>query len=247
MVQTPIRTQTLYPDSDGQPMAENTKQYEWIVRLVENLKRLLEDQTAFVAGDLLWYPSQVEPGEQPPRQAPDAMVVLGRPAGHRGSYKQWDEAGIAPQVVFEIISPGNTMGEMFNKQVFYTQHGVLEMYFYDPNSYEFWGLVRETPQDVPTPVLRLNLPWVSPLLGIRFEMFADGLAVFYPNGEPFKTLTELAKERDLARVERDQTAIERNQAQAQRDQATLERDTAQTKLERAIARMRAAGLDPNDL
>ena len=56
MVQTPIATNVLYPDSDGKPMAENTIQYRWIVRLVTNLKRLLKDDVAFVAGDLLWYP-----------------------------------------------------------------------------------------------------------------------------------------------------------------------------------------------
>ena len=36
-----------------------------------------------------------------------AMVVFGRPKGYRGSYRQWEEGGIAPQVVFEILSPGN--------------------------------------------------------------------------------------------------------------------------------------------
>jgi len=78
MVQTPIDPQVLYPDSDGKPMADNTIQYRWIVRLVTTLKRLLQDQTAFLAGDLLGYP---EPVNVPPApaQAPDAMVVLGRP------------------------------------------------------------------------------------------------------------------------------------------------------------------------
>ncbi len=32
------------------------------------------------------------------------MVVFGRPKGDRGSYKQWLENQIAPQVVFEILS-----------------------------------------------------------------------------------------------------------------------------------------------
>lgn len=54
VLHTPPSEQTLYPDSDGQPMAENTLQYEWIVRPVTNLRRLLKDRTAFVAGDLLW-------------------------------------------------------------------------------------------------------------------------------------------------------------------------------------------------
>ena len=118
MVQAPIEPQVLYPDSDGKPMAENTIQYQWIVRLVSNLRHLLKDQVAFVAGDLFWYPEQVD--EPPaPSQAPDAMVVLGRPQGDRGSYKQWQEENIAPQVVFEILSPSNSAREMLNKQAFY--------------------------------------------------------------------------------------------------------------------------------
>ncbi len=123
MVQTPISSEHLYPDSDGQPMAENTLQYCWIVRLVTNLKQLLKDEMAFVAGDLLWYPVPVE---RPPApcQAPDAMVVLGRPDGDRGSYKQWEEDNIAPQVVFEILSPSNTMSEMAAKQQFYRKFWV---------------------------------------------------------------------------------------------------------------------------
>lgn len=138
MVQSPSVPQVLYPDSDGQPMAENTLQYRWIVRLVSNLKRLLKDQIAFVAGDLLWYPMPVEVPPAP-SQAPDAMVVLGRPQGDRGSYKQWEEDNIAPQVVFEILSPSNSAREMLAKQAFYGQYGVLEMYFYDPESWDFWG------------------------------------------------------------------------------------------------------------
>ena len=35
------------------------------------------------------------------------MVVFGRPKGRRGSYRQWEEDNIPPQVVFEILSPGN--------------------------------------------------------------------------------------------------------------------------------------------
>ncbi len=29
-----------YPDSDGKPMADNTEQYEWIVKIKENLEIL---------------------------------------------------------------------------------------------------------------------------------------------------------------------------------------------------------------
>lgn len=212
MVQTPLTPSTLYPDSDGKPMADNTEQYQWIVMLVENLKRLLKDEIAFVAGDLLWYPVEVQavpgqPSPKVPRQAPDAMVVLGRPDGYRGSYQQWKEEGIAPQVVFEILSPSNTHVEMAEKQRFYQKYGVKEMYFYDPQRQNFWGLTRA--ENNWNWVTELNLPWVSPLLKIRFEMFEDGLAVFYPDGEPFKTLEQFAQERDQAKAERDEAQMER--------------------------------------
>jgi Uma2 family endonuclease len=74
----------------------------------------------FVAGDLLWYPVE---GNNKIRNAPDVMVAFGRPKGDRGSYMQWKEENIAPQVVFEILSPGNTLTEMNKKQVFYDRYG----------------------------------------------------------------------------------------------------------------------------
>ncbi len=230
----------LYPDSDGQPMAENTEQYLWIVRLVSNLRILLKDQTAFVAGDLFWYPVEVkEAGVKPPSQAPDVLVALGRPAGYRGSYKQWEEDGIAPQVVFEIISPSNSVPEFAKKQTFYEQYGVLEMYVYDPESYEFWGFVRETRAASFQLITSLTLPWVSPLLGIRFELFEDGLSVFHPSGEIFKDPEEWEAERTLIREERDA-------AQAERDAAQAERDAAQAERDRAWAKLQELGIDPSE-
>jgi Uma2 family endonuclease len=122
-------------------MADNTLQYRWIVRLVSNFKHLFRGQTVFVAGDLLWYPQQVTTPPAP-SQAPDAMVVFGRSDGDRRSYKQWEEDNVAPQVVFEILSASNSASEMLRKQKFDRQHGILEMFFYHPESYEFLGMVR---------------------------------------------------------------------------------------------------------
>jgi hypothetical protein len=46
--------------------------------------------------------------------------------------------------------------------------------------------------------MRMDFPWISPTLGIRFEMFEDGLAIFHPNGERFKDPSEFIEERDRA-------------------------------------------------
>src|SRR6266545_225356 len=100
----------VYPDSDGQPMSDNTLQFQWIVTIQGGLDALFADRPdVFVAGDLLWYPVEGEPSI---RAAPDALVAFDRPKGYRGSYRQWEEGNVPPQVVFEVLSPGNRVPEM---------------------------------------------------------------------------------------------------------------------------------------
>ncbi|HWE01881.1 MAG TPA: Uma2 family endonuclease [Tepidisphaeraceae bacterium] len=107
----------VYPDSDVKPMAENTLQYDWVVKITGGTRRVFaDDQKVFVAGDLFWYPVEGRPDI---RVAPNTLVVFGRPPGHRGSYRQWEEEGIPPQVVFEVLSPSNRFGEMSAKFDFY--------------------------------------------------------------------------------------------------------------------------------
>lgn len=120
------QSEVMYPDSDGKPIADNTKQFRWIVTIKENLEWLFADNSSvFVAGDLLWYPVE---GDNRICTAPDVMVVFGIPKGDRGSYRQWEENNIAPQVVFEILSLGNTRVETNRKLLFYDRFGVEEYY-----------------------------------------------------------------------------------------------------------------------
>ena len=74
---TRTKSKIHYPDSDGQPMADNTVQFRWIQTLQGGLDALFRDDSrVFVAGDLLWYPVE---GNNTLRVAPDVMVVFGRP------------------------------------------------------------------------------------------------------------------------------------------------------------------------
>ena len=72
------------------------------------------------------------------------------------------------------------------------------MFFYDPESYEFLGMVRSTQSQEFEAITHLNFPWTSPMLGVRFEMFADGLVLFYPTGETFNDPDIILEERDRA-------------------------------------------------
>ena len=136
-----VQQETLYPDDNGEPMSDNTLQFRWIVTLQGGLDALFRaDPNVFVAGDLLWYPVE---GQPKVRAAPDAMVVIGRPKGYRGSYMQWLEGGVAPQVVVEVLSPNNRPAEMAAKKDFYEKYGVEEYYVYDPDRVTLAGYLRD--------------------------------------------------------------------------------------------------------
>jgi Uma2 family endonuclease len=179
-----------YPDSDGKPMADNTKQFRWIQTIEGNLEALFhDDPNVFVAGDNLWYPVEGFPDI---RQAPDIYVVFGRPKGHRGSYQQWLEDNVPLTVIFEILSPSNTVMEMDSKYDFYEEHGAEEYYVYDPDSNRLSGYVRRG--DVFRKVRPID-QHVSPRLGVRFDLTGDELALHGPDGRPFLTFEQLVAAR----------------------------------------------------
>lgn len=220
-------------------MADNTKQFRWITVIHYNLDWLFANQeTVFVAGDLLWYPVE---GNNKLRQAPDVMVAFGVAKGDRGSYMQWKENGIAPQVVFEILSPGNTLTEMNKKQVFYNRYGVEEYYIYDPDRNDLSGWLRGT---AGLDVIEPMAGWVSPRLGIRFESAADTLQLFRPDGTPFSTYAEISQQLAVAQQEAEQ---ERQRAEQEHQRAEQERQRAEQERQRAerlAERLRAMGVDP---
>jgi Uma2 family endonuclease len=225
-----------YPDSDGEPMAENTLQFDWIVKIKEGLEAVFRrDPNVFVAGDLLWYPVEGDPDV---RCAPDAMVAFGRPTGRRGSYKQWEEGNTPPQVVFEVLSPGNRAGKMQSKFEFYERYGVEEYYIYDPDDGFLRGWVRRN--DRLEPVSRME-GFVSPLLGIRFQPGAGpaNLTIFGPDGQPFQMPVELVEDLESAvrraEEERQRADAERAHAHEERQRADAERAHAHEERQRADA------------
>jgi len=196
-----LSSKIIYPDSDGQPMSDNTQQFRWIVLIKENLEVLFADNPdVFVAGDLLWYPVE---GQPKIRIAPDAMVAFGRPKGDRGSYRQWEEDNIVPQVVFEILSPGNRLQEMAKKQQFYDNYGVEEYYIYDPDRNDLHGLRRVGER---LEMIEEMNNWTSPRLGIRFVLTPETLELYRPDNRKFLTTQELERQVEQERSRADRLA-----------------------------------------
>ncbi|NES05650.1 MAG: Uma2 family endonuclease [Okeania sp. SIO2F4] len=220
------------PDSDGQPMADNTIQFRWITVIQYNLAWLFADNSEiFVAGDLFWYPVE---NNNKLRQFPDVMVVFGVAKGDRGYYQQWKENNIAPQVVFEILSPGNTAKEMNRKLLFYDRYGVEEYYLYDPQKNTFTGWLRLEPW---LEIIDEMNGWVSPRLGIKFELTEETLMLYRADGQPF---------RDYIEVEQ-QLEVSESRATAAEEQLLQERqakEIGQERAKRLEELLREAGIDP---
>lgn len=242
-----------YPEYDGEPIAENTTQFDWIALLKWNIDVLFRNREVFVAGDNFIYPIE---GDAKTRLAPDVYVAFGRPKGRRGSYRVWDEGQIFPQVIFEVLSPSNTPGEMEKKKEFYGRHGVEEYYVLQPEEpmyLEGWRRVGDGLQLIPADDA---IDFVSPRLGTHF-VTRDGIVqVFGPDGKLWDTpltmlvdafdLVEKAEARtDEAQERADHFESARDRVQAERDRVQAERDRVQAERDRLAEKLRQLGIDPN--
>jgi Uma2 family endonuclease len=154
------------------------------------------------------------------RTAPDVMIAFGRPKGHRGSYRQWEEGGVAPQFVMEVLSQGNRVGEMTRKGTFYAAHGVEEYVIFDPDKGSLEILVRDGSDwdSVEEPN-----GWRSKLTDVTFFVDGKELIAVSPTGEKFETYVEIRHKLD--------------------GEAKL-RLEAEARIRQLLAQLEAAGLEP---
>lgn len=218
--------QVTYPDSDGKPMSDNTLQWDTIAYLIMVIRHWFSPrQDVFVAGDLLWY---YEEGNNKARIGPDCLVAFGRPPGYRGSYMQWVEGGICPQVVFEVLSPKNTKKEMAAKYELYARLGCLEYYLVDPYKLLVGGFQRAGEHIVP---IADAIGHRSELLGLTLGFREDFFDLVTDDGCSLLRPDEMA-------VVASQSSIEVAAAQAQAESARAQ--AAQFR-----AKLIAAGIDPD--
>jgi Uma2 family endonuclease len=243
-------------------MADNTLQDQWIDRIKGGLDALFrDDPNIFVASNLMWYPVE---GNNRRRLAPDVMVAFGLPKGQRDSYVVHEE-GVSPQVFFEILSPSNRKRVMDFKRKIYELYGVEEYYVFNPYKIKLEVWLREDDAFRPIPEAETS-GWVSPRLGIRFEL-AEDMTIYAPDGRPFLDYAEVARERDESerqaneerrlRAESERKADEeRHRADEERrlrveserkaDEERRRRLESNERAERLAARLRELGIDPDE-
>jgi len=230
-----------YPESDGAPMGENTRQVKWIIALYNGFQALFKDRDdVFLAADLFWYPVKGEPKIV---TAPDVMIAFGRPPGDRRSYQQWKEENVPFHVVFEITSPSNKPAEMKKKFAFYQQYGVEEYYLYDPDENAWEGWLRKESKLLPIAKPRT---YASPRTGISFDFSnPKEMKVLNPDGTPFASYLELIQkhneEMERADLEWKRAEQHKRAAESERTKATIER----TRADALAAKLRELGIDPD--
>ena len=209
-----LRKLAVYPESDGMPMADNSKQFRWIFVIYGNLAVQYRDATdVYVGGNMFWYPVE---GHVEIVQAPDVFVVFGRPKEDRSSYRQWEEGDVPLTVVFEIRSPNNDWVEMDDKLLFYEDYGVEEYYLYDPDRNRLQVYIRRGEL-----LLRVRQVegFISPRLGIRFNLTETELIVSKSNGQRFLSFEELEAAREQAAQQAEQSRQQAEQFKQQAEHA----------------------------
>jgi Uma2 family endonuclease len=162
----------LYPNGDGQPVAETFDHLYAILMTIELMRLYLDGQQATVLGNQFLYYSQ---GYPKLRTAPDVMVIFGVEPGSRDNYKIWEENAV-PSVVFEMTSPSTRAQDEGFKKDLYEQMGVQEYWQFDPKGEWIAEQLRgyQLVGDVYSPIADN----ISLALGLRLEA-TDTLISFY--------------------------------------------------------------------
>ncbi|WP_287127928.1 Uma2 family endonuclease [Candidatus Cyanaurora vandensis] len=243
------RQTTIYPTSDGEPVAESYVHLRVILVtllvLEDYLKALAQQQDlpperegTVLANQFLFY----EEGKSA-RVAPDVMVILNVAGGGRDSYKIWEE-GQVPSVVFEMTSESTRKEDQGKKRELYARLGVQEYWLFDPKGewikeqlvgYRLPAGGGGQPADTGGQSQGAYVPITdscSRVLGLRLEI-EGALIGFYRLDTGEKLLNP----------------EEQKQARQAAEQRALQQEQGRMEAERVIAglraRMREMGLNPD--
>jgi hypothetical protein len=119
---------------------------------------------------------------------------------------------------------------MAKKLLFYQRYGVEEYYVYHPKKVKLTGFIL---QEEWLEEIEETNNWISPRLGIRFELTADNLEIYYPDGRKFLTSLELNQ-----RAEQEYQRAEQEHQRAEQEHQNYQD---------LLAKLQAKGIDINTL
>ena len=169
----------VYPESDGEPMAETDKHrklmMDFILMLEDHYKY---DNDVYVSGNILMYYVEGNPKKC---LSPDVFVTFGVEKKLRRTFLVWEEAN-TPNFVLEVASPNTFSNDMGQKKDLYASVlAVKEYYIYDPleqivPSFIGYRLIDGVYQEIP--VVNDRLP--SETLGLELGEHNGELRLYDP-------------------------------------------------------------------
>jgi Uma2 family endonuclease/DNA-binding CsgD family transcriptional regulator len=219
---------TIYPESDGNPMTESDPTRDYLIYSVEALSIYFQNRPdVYVSGNLFIYYEQGVPDAV---VSPDVFVIFGVEKKKRRTYKAWEEGNKLPSFVLEITSKTTRGNDEQDKPQKYQRMGVLEYFQYDPTGdylrppLKGSRLVENRYEPIPAAILADgNTSLYSESLGLDLRL-ANGELRFYDPQTNIKLLTH---------TETEQARQEELQARQRAEQARYE----------AIPRLAAMGLN----
>ncbi len=223
----------VYPESDGQPMAETERHRDLMIDFILMLKEYYKDvHDVCVTGNLFLY---YEEGEPQKCISPDVLVAFGVEKKERRTYMTWKE-GNTPDFVLEVASPGTVREDRGKKKKIYADAlAVKEYYIYDPlgqivPSFIGYRLIDGKYQEIDFVDDRLP----SEVLGLELGEQDGSLRLYNPiTSEWLKTPPERA---ELAEERAEQEFTARQNAEARAEQEITARQNADARAESAEAR-----------
>ncbi|NEP90322.1 MAG: hypothetical protein F6K18_27775 [Okeania sp. SIO2C2] len=123
---------------------------------------------------------------------------------------------------------------MERKLLFYDRYGVEEYYLYDPQKNSLTGWLRS--ELFLERIDQIN-GFVSPRLGIRFELTTETLILYHPDDQPFTDYIEVQQQLEVAEH---RATVAEQELQQERQ----EKEIAQERAKRLEQLLREAGIDP---
>ena len=237
-------TQYELPCDDGIPM--ETERHKLQMELLTDplYPWLAQREDGYFGGNMFLYFSTEQIKNQDFR-GPDVFVVLGVPKAERLSWVVWEE-GKAPDVIIELISDSTANTDKTTKKVVYQdQVRVPEYFWYDPFNPEDFagfrlhnGVYQPLTEDEQGRLIseRLGLALVR-WQGVYKNVDTTWLRWATLEGIVLPTAEEIAV----------QAQEEATQAQQEATQAQQQLAQAQQRAEQLAARLRAMGVDPDQV
>ena len=223
-----------YPHTDGEPLAQNTRQCDEILYAAAALKtQHAGNPDTFVASDLLMH---YRKGDRRASVAPDVFVAFGVGNHERLSYKLWEEPAV-PSFALEVLSGSSAVKDMVTNRELFARLGIEEYWVFDPwgDSIEghLLGLRLRGGVYQPIAPLRERSGYHSAVLNLEFRNESGNLRIRDPEtGEDLKSHQEAVEDYRRQRESRQQA--EARAAEAEMRAAEAEARVAE--LEAALGR-----------